>query len=99
LIKDWRYEESKTKNVEICARFKHPIAALQGLIADEQYDKMKEILEVQNTELINNTNVFETGNKLINTILYTKYAETREKGITFRFVIYDLSSLKIEGVL
>ena len=76
--------------------FKNTITALQGLIADKQYDKVNEILEVQNTELINNTNVFETGNKLINTILNTKYAETREKGIAFRFVINDLSSLKIE---
>ena len=57
---------------------------------------MKEILDVQNTELINNTNVFETGNRLINTILNTKYAEARRKSITFRFVINDLSPLKME---
>ena len=76
--------------------FKNTIMVLQGLIADKQYDKMKEILDVQNTELINNTNVFETGNRLINTILNTKYAEAREKGIPFRFVINDLSSLKME---
>ncbi len=76
--------------------FKNTITVLQGLIANKQYDKMKEILDVQNTELLNNTNVFETGNRLINTILNTKYAEAREKGITFRFVINDLSSLKIE---
>lgn len=76
--------------------FKNTITVLQGLIANKQYDKMKEILDVQNTELLNNTNVFETGNRLINTILNTKYVEAREKGITFRFVINDLSSLKIE---
>lgn len=76
--------------------FKNTITVLKGLMADEQYDKMKEILEVQNTELVNNTNVFETGNRLINTILNTKYAEAREKGIPFRFVINDLSSLKME---
>ena len=76
--------------------FKNTISALQGLIADKQYDKMKEILDAQKTELINNTNVFETGNKLINTILNTKYAEAREKGITFRFVINDLSELQME---
>ena len=57
---------------------------------------MKEILDAQKTELINNTNVFETGNRLINTILNTKFAEAREKDITFRFVINDLSHLKIE---
>lgn len=76
--------------------FKNTIMVLRGLIADKQYDKMKEILDVQNTELINNTNVFETGNRLINTILNTKYAEARENGIPFRFVINDLSSLKME---
>ena len=76
--------------------FKNTISALQGLIADKQYDKMKEILDAQKTELINNTNVFETGNRLINTILNTKFAEAREKDITFRFVINDLSHLKIE---
>ena len=65
-------------------------------MAENQYEKMKEILNVQNTELVNNTNVFETGNRLINTILNTKYAEAREKGITFRFVLGDLSILKIE---
>lgn len=77
--------------------FKNIISALRGLYADEQYDKMKEILDIQNTELINNTNVFETGNRLINTILNTKYAEIREKGIVFRFVIGDLSNLKFEN--
>lgn len=76
--------------------FKNTISALQGLIADQQYDKMKAILEAQNTELINHTNVFNTGNRLINTILNTKYAEAREKSITFRFVINDLSSVVIE---
>lgn len=76
--------------------FKNTISVLQGLIADKQYDKMKEILDAQKTELINNTNVFETGNKLINTILNTKYAEARGKGITFRFVINDLSQLQME---
>ncbi len=76
--------------------FKNTISALQGLIADKQYDKIKEILDDQKTELIINTNVFETGNRLINTILNTKFAEARENGITFRFVINDLSHLKIE---
>ncbi len=76
--------------------FKNTISVLQGLIANKQYDKMKEIRDVQNTELINNTNVFETGNRLINTILNTKYAEARRKSITFRFVINDLSPLKME---
>lgn len=76
--------------------FKNIISVLKALSDDKQYDKIKEILDVQNTELINNTNVFETGNRLINTILNTKYAEAREKGITFRFVINDLSSLMIE---
>lgn len=76
--------------------FKNIISVLKALIDDKQYDKIKEILDVQNTELINNTNVFETGNRLINTILNTKYAEAREKGITFRFLINDLSSLIIE---
>ena len=75
--------------------FKNTISALQGLYANKQYDKMGEILDVQNTELINNTNVFETGNRLINTILNTKYVEAREKDITFRFVINDLSKLII----
>lgn len=75
--------------------FKNTISALQGLYAKKQYDKMGEILGVQNTELINNTNVFETGNRLINTILNTKYVEAREKDITFRFVINDLSKLII----
>ena len=75
--------------------FKNTITALQGLYADQQYDRMGEILGVQNTELLNNTNVFETGNRLINAILNTKYVEAREKGITFRFDINDLSALKI----
>ncbi len=76
--------------------FKNTITVLKSLMAEEQFEKMKEILKVQNTELVNNTNVFETGNRLINTILNTKYAEAREKGITFRFVLGDLSNLKIE---
>ena len=76
--------------------FKNVITVLQGLYADEQYDKMKEILDIQNTELINNTNVFETGNRLVNTILNTKYAEARDKDIVFRFVIGDLSKLNLE---
>lgn len=76
--------------------FKNTITVLKSLMAENQYEKMKEILNVQNTELVNNTNVFETGNRLINTILNTKYAEAREKGITFRFVLGDLSILKIE---
>lgn len=76
--------------------FMNTITVLKSLMAEEQYEKMKEILNVQNTELINNTNVFETGNRLINTILNTKYAEAREKGIAFRFNINDLSSLQIE---
>jgi sensor histidine kinase regulating citrate/malate metabolism len=92
--------EQITKERDILGKreheFKNTISALQGLFADKQYDRMKEILDVQNAELINNTNVFETGNRLINTILNTKYAEAREKGIVFRFVINDLSSLKIE---
>lgn len=92
--------EQITKERDILGKreheFKNTISALQGLFADKQYDKMKEILDIQNAELINYTNVFETGNRLINTILNTKYAEAREKGIVFRFVINELSSLKIE---
>lgn len=92
--------EQITKERDILGKreheFKNTISALQGLFADKQYDRMKEILDVQNAELKNITNVFETGNRLINTILNTKYAEAREKGIVFRFVINDLSSLKIE---
>lgn len=76
--------------------FKNIITALKGLLKEEQYDKMKEILDVQNTELITNANVFETGNRLVNSILNTKYSEAREKGITFRFVINNLSSLNID---
>lgn len=76
--------------------FKNTITVLKSLMAEEQYEKMKDILNIQNTELINNTNVFETGNRLINTILNTKYAEAREKGITFRFVLGDLSLLKLD---
>lgn len=76
--------------------FKNTITVLKSLMAENQYEKMKEILNVQNMELVNNTNVFETGNRLINTILNTKYAEAREKGITFRFVLGDLSLLKID---
>ena len=76
--------------------FKNTITVLKSLMAEDQYEKMKEILNVQNTELINNSNVFNTGNRLINTILNTKYAEAREKGITFRFVLGDLSILQIE---
>ncbi len=76
--------------------FKNTITALRGLLADGQYEKMKELMDVQKTELLNNTNVFETGNKLINTILNTKYAEAREKGIVFRFLINDLSAVHIE---
>lgn len=76
--------------------FKNIITVLRGLIEAKQYDKIKEILDVQNVELMNNTNIFETGNRLINTILNTKYAEARTKDIAFRFVIGDLSSLMIE---
>lgn len=76
--------------------FKNTITVLKSLMAEDQYEKMKEILNVQNTELINNSNVFNTGNRLINTILNTKYAEARGKGITFRFVLGDLSILQIE---
>lgn len=76
--------------------FKNTITVLKGLMAEDQYEKMKDILNIQNTELINNTNVFETGNRLINTILNTKYAEARGKGITFRFVLGDLSLLKLD---
>lgn len=76
--------------------FKNTITVLKSLMVEEQYEKMKEILDVQNTELVNNTNIFETGNRLINTILNTKYAEAREKGITFRFVLGDFSKLQIE---
>lgn len=76
--------------------FKNVISVLQGLYSQKDYEKMKEILDVQNTELINNTNIFETGNRLVNTILNTKYAEAREKGISVRFVLDDLSNLKLE---
>lgn len=76
--------------------FKNTITILKSLMAEEQYEKIKEILNIQNTALVNNTNVFDTGNRLINTILNTKYAEARERGITFRFVLGDLTSLKIE---
>ncbi len=92
--------EQITKERDILGKreheYKNTITALKGLIADKQYDKIKEILDVQNSELINNANVFETGNKLINAILNTKYVEAGEKGISFRFVINDLSRLTIE---
>ncbi len=93
--------EQITKERDILGKreheFKNTITALHGLLEEKQYDKMKEILEGQKTEWINNSNVFETGNKLVNSILNTKYAEAREKGITFRFVINNLSTLQIES--
>ncbi len=76
--------------------YKNTIKALQGLCANNQIDKMREILDVQNTELVSHTNIFETGNRLINTILNTKHVEAREKNILMRFVINDLSDLHID---
>ncbi len=93
--------EQITKERDILGKreheFKNTIAALHGLLEEAQYDKMKEILEEQKTEWINNANVFETGNQLVNSILNTKYSEAREKGISFRFVINNLSALKISN--
>lgn len=91
--------EQITKERDILGKreheYKNTITILKSLFEEGQYEKIKEILNVQNTELVNNSNVFETGNRLINTILNTKYVEAREKGITFRFVLGDLSSLML----
>lgn len=76
--------------------YKNMITALKSLCAAKNYEKMEEVLATQNAELINHSNVFETGHCLVNSILNTKYAEAREKGITFRFKIGDLSTLQIE---
>lgn len=89
--------EQITKERDILGKreheYKNTIVALRGLMADKQYDKVQEILDVSNTELVQNTNVFETGHQLINSILNTKYVEAKDKGISFRFIIDDLSKL------
>lgn len=75
--------------------YKNTITVLHRLSQNGHFDEVIKILEDQNTELINNANVVETGNRLISTILNAKYVEARGKGITVRFIPEDLSSFSI----
>lgn len=76
--------------------YKNMVTATLNLARNGRYDEVIKILESQNTELVNNTNVVETGNPIISAIINNKYSEARSKDINVRLDIGDLSTVKLD---
>ena len=91
--------EQITKERDILGKreheYKSTITALYGLAIEKQFDDVQRILAEQNTDLLNMSNIIDTGNRLISTIINAKYAEAQDKGISVRLMIDNLSNVMI----
>lgn len=76
--------------------YKNMIAVMTNLVSEGNYEKLGEILSAQQKELIGSAKVFETGNKIINAVINTKYVEAQMKEIKFIFDINDLSGVTVD---
>lgn len=76
--------------------YKNVVTAVLKLAKDGHVNEAITILEKQNTELINNANVVETGNAILSAIFNAKYSEARAKDITVRIDIGDLTKVNLD---
>ena len=76
--------------------YKNVVTAVLKLAKDGHVNEAITILEKQNTELINNANVVETGNTILSAIFNAKYSEARAKDITVRIDIGDLTKVNLD---
>lgn len=76
--------------------YKNMVTAVLKLAKDGHVNEAITILEKQNTELINNANVVETGNTILSAIFNAKYSEARAKDITVRIDIGDLTKVNLD---
>jgi len=74
--------------------FKNQIAAIRGLAADKQYQKLNAYLEKIDNALLS-VDAIDTNHVIVNAILNTKYREAGHKGIVFVLKVNDLSKLKM----
>jgi len=76
--------------------FKNVLSVVLKLAQDGHINDAIKILEKQNIELMNYSNVVETGNALISAIVNSKYAQARNKSISVRLDIGDLSEVSLD---
>jgi sensor histidine kinase regulating citrate/malate metabolism len=78
--------------------FKNHIDFITALVHENKLEEVKNYLKGYNQEMLVNIDLIDTNNATVNSIINSKYLETREKGIAFVVKVNDLSELKIKDV-
>ena len=76
--------------------YKNTMTVLYSLASNNNFEDVKSILEDQNIEIARENHIIETGNRLISTIINTKYADACQKKIKMRFNVGNLSKVAID---
>lgn len=86
------YERQRKREHE----FKNQLLVIGELAKHKQTDQLIQYLKECHVEIQENTDVIDTNNVIVNSILNAKYHEARQKKIIFEMKINDLSGLCIE---
>ena len=95
-LKNYRMVEEEYKKQQARVHeYRNEIRYISDLLQNKEYTRIQDYLE----ELIVLSNehdrIIETGNVVVNSILNRLYSEGTKEGITFQFIIGDLSGLKL----
>ena len=75
--------------------FNNHMTCIMSLARQGEFDRLSKYLNNMQSEIMQSSDYLDTNNVLINAILNSKYAEGREKGITFAFKVNDLSKISL----
>lgn len=76
--------------------FKNQLLVIGELAKHNKTDELLQYLKDRHVEIQENTDVIDTNNVIVNSILNAKYHEARQKKIIFEMKINDLSGLRIK---
>ena len=100
--------KSLLQSVESLRKWKHDyrnhLSVMQELLANENYERLKEYIDVQKDTLPQSFSEISTGHTIVDDILTKKYAEMKTNGISFGYSVLlpehlPLSDIEVTGVL
>ena len=76
--------------------FRNLVSSWKTLLENKEYNKLNKMFYDICSEMSSHINVISTGNTTIDSVLNTKYYEAIDKGISFEFILDDLSEITID---
>lgn len=93
------YQELNVTNTyhkKILHDYSNQLHCIQGLMADQQYEKAKEYAQKLTNDLCQGSDFIDVHNTIVNVVLNQKYRLATQKGIKIIFDIMDFSEIKLD---